>query len=39
MGLLKDATGGYLAGLLVMAGCLAASTVLAASLKLLIKVE
>jgi ACS family tartrate transporter-like MFS transporter len=39
MGLLKDATGGYLAGLLVMAGCLAASTLLAASLKLLIKVE
>ena len=39
MGLLKDATGGYLAGLLVMAGCLAASTLLAASLRLLIKVE
>ena len=39
MGLLKDATGGYLAGLLVMAGCLAASTLLAASLKLLIKLE
>ena len=39
MGVLKDATGGYLAGLLVMAGCLAASTLLAASLKLLIKVE
>jgi nitrate/nitrite transporter NarK len=39
MGVLKDATGGYLAGLLVMAGCLAASVLLAASLKLLIKLE
>jgi MFS transporter, ACS family, tartrate transporter len=39
MGVLKDATGGYLAGLLVLAGCLTASTLLAASLKLLIKLE
>jgi len=39
MGLLKDATGGYLAGLLTMAGILALSTLLAASLKLLIKLE
>jgi MFS family permease len=39
MGTLKDLTGGYLAGLLTMAGFLAASTLLAASLKLLIKVE
>ena len=39
MGLLKDATGGYLAGLLSMAGILALSTLLAASLKLLIKLE
>jgi ACS family tartrate transporter-like MFS transporter len=39
MGTLKDFTGGYLAGLLTMAGILAASTLLAASLKLLIKVE
>ena len=39
MGLLKDATGGYLAGLLTMAAILALSTLLAASLKLLIKLE
>jgi ACS family tartrate transporter-like MFS transporter len=39
MGTLKDLTGGYLAGLLAMAGILGASTVLAASLKLLIKME
>ena len=39
MGTLKDLTGGYLAGLLTMAGILAASTVLAACLKLLIKLE
>jgi ACS family tartrate transporter-like MFS transporter len=39
MGTLKDMTGGYLAGLLTMAGILAVSTVLAASLKLLIKLE
>jgi MFS family permease len=39
MGVLKDATGGYLAGLLTMAGILALSTLLAASLKLLIKLE
>jgi MFS transporter, ACS family, tartrate transporter len=39
MGTLKDLTGGYITGLLVMAGFLTASTVLAASLKLLIKVE
>jgi MFS family permease len=39
MGTLKDLTGGYITGLLVMAGFLAASTLLAASLKLLIKVE
>jgi MFS transporter, ACS family, tartrate transporter len=39
MGSLKDATGGYLTGLLTMAGILAISAVLAASLKLLIKLE
>src|SRR6266851_1748925 len=39
MGTLKDLTGGYITGLLVMAGFLTASTLLAASLKLLIKVE
>ncbi|HEY6258564.1 MAG TPA: MFS transporter [Xanthobacteraceae bacterium] len=39
MGVLKDATGGYFAGLLTMAGILAVSTLLAASLKLLIKLE
>jgi MFS transporter, ACS family, tartrate transporter len=39
MGTLKDLTGGYLAGLLTMAGILAVSTLLAASLKLLIKLE
>ena len=39
MGTLKDLTGGYLAGLLIMAGILAASTLLAACLKLLIKLE
>jgi MFS family permease len=39
MGTLKDLTGGYVAGLLAMAGILGASTVLAASLKLLIKME
>jgi ACS family tartrate transporter-like MFS transporter len=39
MGTLKDLTGGYLAGLLTMAGFLAASTLLAASLRLFIKLE
>jgi len=39
MGILKDLTGGYFAGLLTMAGILAASTLLAASLKLFIKLE
>ena len=39
MGTLKDLTGDYTAGLITMAGFLAASTLLAASLKLLIKVE
>jgi MFS transporter, ACS family, tartrate transporter len=39
MGLLKDATGGYLAGLLTMAGILALAAVLAASFKLWIKLE
>ena len=39
MGTLKDLTGDYMAGLITMAGFLAASTLLAASLKLLIKVE
>jgi MFS transporter, ACS family, tartrate transporter len=39
MGTLKDFTGGYFVGLLTMAGILAASSVLAASLKLLIKLE
>jgi MFS family permease len=39
MGTLKDLTGGYFAGLLTMAGILAASSLLAASLKLFIKLE
>jgi MFS family permease len=39
MGSLKDATGGYLTGMLIMAAILAISAVLAASLKLLIKLE
>ena len=39
MGTLKDFTGGYFAGLLAMAAILAAATLLAASLKLLIKAE
>ncbi len=39
MGTLKDLTGDYTTGLITMAGFLAASTLLAASLKLLIKVE
>jgi MFS transporter, ACS family, tartrate transporter len=39
MGSLKDLTGGYFAGLLAMAAILAVATLLAASLKLLIKVE
>ena len=39
MGTLKDATGGYVAGLLAMAAILGASTLLSASLKLLIKME
>src|SRR5262249_15110073 len=39
MGTVKDATGGYIAGLLVMAGILGMSTLLSASLKLLIKME
>jgi MFS transporter, ACS family, tartrate transporter len=39
MGSLKDATGGYVAGLLAMAAILGMSTALSASLKLLIKLE
>jgi MFS transporter, ACS family, tartrate transporter len=39
MGSLKDATGGYIAGLLAMAAILGMSTALSASLKLLIKME
>ena len=39
MGTLKDATGGYIAGLLAMAVILGMSTALSASLKLLIKME
>jgi len=39
MGTLKDMTGGYVAGLLAMAAILGMSTLLAASLKLLIKME
>jgi MFS family permease len=39
MGSLKDTTGDYFTGLLTMAGILAVSAVLAASLKLLIKLE
>jgi MFS family permease len=39
MGSLKDLTGGYFAGLLAMAAILGVATALAASLKLLIKVE
>jgi MFS family permease len=39
MGTLRDATGGYVAGLLAMAAILGMSTLLAASLKLLIKME
>jgi MFS transporter, ACS family, tartrate transporter len=39
MGTLKDMTGGYIAGLLAMAAILGMSTLLSASLKLLIKVE
>src|SRR5215470_2570276 len=39
MGTLKDATGGYVAGLLAMAAILGTSTLLSASLKLLIKME
>ncbi len=39
MGTLRDATGGYLVGLLAMAAILGVSTALAASLRLLIKVE
>ena len=39
MGSLKDMTGGYVAGLLAMAAILGASTLLSASLKLLIKME
>jgi MFS family permease len=39
MGTLKDTTGGYVAGLLAMAAILGMSTLLAASLKLLIKME
>jgi MFS transporter, ACS family, tartrate transporter len=39
MGTLKDLTGGYFAGLLAMAAILGVATALAASLKLLIKVE
>ena len=39
MGTLRDATGGYVAGLLAMAAILGMSTLLSASLKLLIKME
>jgi ACS family tartrate transporter-like MFS transporter len=39
MGSLKDATGGYIAGLLAMAAILGMSTAFSASLKLLIKME
>jgi MFS transporter, ACS family, tartrate transporter len=39
MGTLRDATGGYIAGLLAMAAILGMSTLLSASLKLLIKME
>jgi MFS family permease len=39
MGTLKDMTGGYIAGLLAMAVILGMSTLLSASLKLLIKME
>jgi ACS family tartrate transporter-like MFS transporter len=39
MGTLKDMTGGYVAGLLAMAAILGMSTLLSASLKLLIKME
>jgi ACS family tartrate transporter-like MFS transporter len=39
MGTLKDTTGGYIAGLLAMAAILGMSTLLSASLKLLIKME
>jgi MFS transporter, ACS family, tartrate transporter len=39
MGTLKDMTGGYIAGLLAMAAILGMSTLLSASLKLLIKME
>jgi MFS transporter, ACS family, tartrate transporter len=39
MGTLKDMTGGYFAGLLAMAAILGGSTLLAVSLKLLIKME
>jgi MFS transporter, ACS family, tartrate transporter len=39
MGTLKDATGGYVAGLLAMAAILGMSTALSASLRLLIKME
>ncbi len=39
MGVLRDATGGYFAGLLTMAAILAVSAGLAASLRLLIKLE
>jgi MFS transporter, ACS family, tartrate transporter len=39
MGTLRDMTGGYIAGLLAMAAILGMSTLLSASLKLLIKME
>ena len=39
MGTLKDWTGGYTVGLLAMAGVLFSSALLAASLRLLIKME
>jgi MFS transporter, ACS family, tartrate transporter len=39
MGVLKDATGGFVTGILVMAAILAATTVLAASLKLMVRQE
>ncbi len=39
MGFLRDFTGSFSAGLLAMAGILVLTTLLAASLKLVIKVE
>jgi MFS transporter, ACS family, tartrate transporter len=39
MGVLKDATGAFVTGILVMAGILAATTLLAASMKLMVRHE